>query len=142
MKNILKILLVFGVFQSYSQEKLDDYSKIKWNMNQQEVSWNQGDINGFMHYYWNNDSLMFIGSKGVTYGWKATRDNYISGYPDKAAMGKLSFEVLKLDQLSDVSFSMAGKWALTREIGDVSGCFLLIWKKIDDKWVIVCDHTS
>ena len=35
---------------------------------------------------------MFVGSQGITYGWKATLENYKKGYPDRATMGKLKFD--------------------------------------------------
>ena len=52
-----------------------------------------------MKGYWVNDSLMFIG-KSVTYGWQKTLDHYKKGYPDTAAMGKLTFNLLKFKPLS------------------------------------------
>ena len=36
---------------------------------------------------------MFIGSKGITYGWDSTLARYKRNYPDKATMGKLTFEL-------------------------------------------------
>ncbi|MEZ4829901.1 MAG: hypothetical protein R3C61_27005 [Bacteroidia bacterium] len=42
----------------------------------QEKAWNAGDIDRFMKGYWKSDSLTFIGSSGITYGWTQTRDNY------------------------------------------------------------------
>ena len=43
----------------------------------------------FMKGYWENDSLMFIGKSGVTYGYKNTLNNYKKNYPTTADMGKL-----------------------------------------------------
>lgn len=110
-------------------------------MKEQESSWNSGDIPAFMQHYWHNDSLMFIGSKSVTYGWQKTLDNYLKGYPDKAAMGTLKFTIVKSEQLSPESIYIIGKWELARE-KPVGGHFTLLWKKITGKWVIVADHTS
>ncbi len=61
----------------------------------QTEAWNRGDIEQFMHGYWENDSLMFIGKSGVTYGWTNTLNNYKKGYPDTAAMGKLHFDLIQ-----------------------------------------------
>ena len=52
-------------------QKSDDTS-IREVMQQQQDAWNKGDIESFMTGYWNSDSLMFIGSSGVTYGYKNT----------------------------------------------------------------------
>jgi ketosteroid isomerase-like protein len=110
-------------------------------MNQQEQDWNNGDIDAFMHGYWQSDSLMFIGKNGIKYGWKTTLDNYKKSYPDKSAMGKLEFEVLKLE-VNDNSAYMLGKWSLIRATDNPNGYFTLYWKKINGKWFITIDHTS
>lgn len=112
-------------------------------LEQQAKDWNNGDIDAFMEGYWKSDQLQFIGAKGVTYGWKSTKDNYKRGYPDKAAMGKLSFDLLGVDKQSRKVVSVTGKFTLKRESGEVlSGYFLLIIKKIKGKWLIIADHTS
>ena len=114
----------------------------------QQKAWNTGDIKGFMAYYWKSDSLKFIGSKGITYGWQKTLDNYIKGYPDKEAMGQLTFTIIECTQLSDNSVYVIGKWELAKDASASSatkptgGHFTLLWKKIEGKWVIVADHTS
>ncbi len=110
-------------------------------MSAQQDSWNQGDIPGFMQYYWKHDSLKFIGSKGVTYGWQNTLDNYLRAYPDKKTMGKLTFTLIEVSELSPVSVYVIGKWHLEKD-KPAGGHFTLLWKKIDNSWVIVSDHTS
>ena len=109
----------------------------------QNKNWNEGNISAFMEDYWKSDSLMFIGSKGVVFGWKATLDRYNKSYPDLATMGKLKFDIQKTDFHSKTTCWVLGKWHLTRpEKGDIGGYFTLILKKINGKWLIVSDHTS
>jgi ketosteroid isomerase-like protein len=110
-------------------------------MKKQEIAWNNGDIDGFMKYYWKSDSLKFIGSSGITYGWQKTLDNYKKKYPDTKTMGKLTFEIKTQEKLSDNSVFIIGSWKLQRE-NPVGGYFTLLWKKIKGEWVIVVDHTS
>jgi len=110
-------------------------------MKQQEVSWNAGNIEGFMKHYWHSDSLKFIGSKGITYGWQNTLNNYTKAYPDKETMGLLSFTILEATALSETAVYLIGKWEL-RKLKPSSGHFTLLWKKIDGNWVIVADHSS
>ena len=105
-------------------------------------AWNKGDISRFMDTYWQSDSLMFIGKSGVTYGWKETKENYIQSYPDTAAMGKLDFKIIEVKRLSVLYFHVVGRWQLTRSIGNLSGHFTLLFKKVKNKWVIVSDHSS
>lgn len=110
-------------------------------MLEQEQAWNKGDIKKFMQHYWQNDSLTFIGSKGVTRGWQKTLDNYIKSYPTKESMGQLTFTIIETTALSTESVYVIGKWELKKE-KPASGHFTLLWKKINNAWVIVSDHTS
>ena len=50
--------------------------QIRQLLDEQTTAWNRGDIESFMKGYWENDSLMFIGKGGVTYGWINTLNNY------------------------------------------------------------------
>jgi ketosteroid isomerase-like protein len=111
-------------------------------MAKQEAAWNRGDLESFMQGYWRSDSLRFIGSRGLTYGWRETLDNYKKGYPTKDAMGTLTFTLISIDMLSRKSAFMIGKWHLSRKSGDLSGHYTLLWKKIKGHWVIVADHSS
>ncbi len=121
--------------------KENDEQAIKAVMQMQEEAWNSGNIEQFMQGYWQSDSLMFIGKNGIKYGWQTTLDNYKSSYPDKAVMGKLQFEIIKLEVNTNTAY-MLGKWNLVRETDNPNGYFTLYWKKIDDKWFITIDHTS
>ncbi|MEP6617021.1 MAG: DUF4440 domain-containing protein, partial [Ginsengibacter sp.] len=92
--------------------------------------------------YWNNDSLMFIGKSGVTYGWQQALLNYKKNYADTVAMGHLDFAILQIKKLSEFYYFVIGKWHLARSIGDVGGHFTLLFRKIKNHWLIVADHTS
>ncbi len=142
MRKAVFILFTICCLCSFAQKDLKgDVKTVSNIMLAQQLAWNSGDIKGFMSFYWNNDSLKFIGSKGLTYGWQKTLDNYIKSYPDKTAMGVLKFTVLSYEQLSKTSIYVIGKWELEKEKPS-GGHFTLLWKKIDNKWVIVADHTS
>jgi hypothetical protein len=56
--------------------------------------------------------LMFIGKSGVTYGYKNTLANYKKNYPDTATMGKLTFTLIQVKQLSPEYFHVTGKYYL------------------------------
>lgn len=124
-------------------QKTNERQAVLEVMNRQKKHWNEGNISAFMEDYWKSDSLMFIGSKGVVYGWKPTLDRYNKTYPDKATMGTLKFDIQKTDFHSKTTCWVLGKWHLTRpEKGDIGGYFTLILKKINGIWLIVSDHTS
>lgn len=143
MKKILLLacLLCLGT-PFFAQQNNADTRAIRKVMQDQQDAWNRGDLEGFMQGYWQSDSLRFIGSRGLTYGWKATLDNYKKGYPDRDAMGTLEFDVLSIERLSKKSAFVVGKWRLSRKAGDLSGHYTLLWRKIKGKWVIVADHSS
>ena len=94
MKYILTAASLLLVLFTSAQSK--DETAIRQILDTQTKAWNKGDLDGFMKGYWENDSLMFIGKSGVTYGWKNTLENYKKGYPDTAAMGKFIEEQAKL----------------------------------------------
>ncbi len=133
-------MLLLLMNSALAQSK-DDLT-IKNILDQQTLAWNGGDVENFMKPYWHSDSLMFIGKSGVTYGWQKTMENYKKNYPDAAAMGKLDFTILQIKRLSVLYYSVVGKWHLARTIGDLSGHFTLLFKKIKNIWVIVSDHSS
>jgi len=111
-------------------------------MRLQEQAWNDGNLSAFMQGYWRDDSLRFIGKSGITYGWQPTLDNYVKGYPDKAAMGKLTFTILRVESLGRHRAHVTGRWHLQRAQDAPQGYFTLLWRKIDGRWVIVADHSS
>lgn len=137
--SILCMLLMFTTF-SYAQQ--GDEKIIRDILERQTRDWNRGDIDAFMKGYWQSDSLMFVGKSGVTYGYQQTLNNYKKNYPDTSAMGKLRFNILEVRRISDDHFFVLGKWMLTRSIGDLSGHYTLIFRKIKGVWNIISDHSS
>lgn len=105
-------------------------------------AWNEGNLEEFMKGYWVSDSLVFVGSRGATYGYEPTLESYRRGYPDLDAMGKLKFDIVDLRLIDTQTAIMIGKFYLTRTIGDLQGYYTLIWQKINGEWVIISDHSS
>ncbi len=140
----LSLIFLCSLFAfSASAQKADrDFEQIKSLLFTQQTAWNEGNIDQFMEAYWKSDDLQFGGASGITRGWQATLDGYKKRYPNKAAMGQLTFEVKDLSKHSKKVISLTGSWYLKRSIGDIGGHFLLIWRKINGQWKIVVDHTS
>ena len=125
----------------HNQEKV--IASINEKMSEQETCWNNGDLECFMQHYWKSDSLMFIGKSGLTYGWQPTLDNYISGYPDKSAMGKLTFTNEVKEFIDIETVQVIGQWELQRDsLENLGGYYSLLWKLKNGEWVIVSDHSS
>ena len=131
---------IFFVTSSFAQSA--DEKNIRNVLSSQVTAWNAGNIEDFMKGYWQNDSVMFIGKSGITYGWQNTLNNYKKNYPDTAAMGALSFDLLEFKSLSSIYYFVVGKWHLQRSIGNAGGHFTLLFKKINGHWFIVADHSS
>ncbi|MBC8084190.1 MAG: nuclear transport factor 2 family protein [Hymenobacter sp.] len=109
----------------------------------QTAAWNRGDVAGFMQGYWHSDSLVFIGQRGLTYGWQPTLDNYRRSYPNAAAMGQLRFDGLRITPDGPEAAHVVGRWHLTRPgRGDLRGHYLLVLRRLKSQWVIVADHSS
>jgi uncharacterized protein (TIGR02246 family) len=130
------------LFSIKAMAQSTEETAIRQLLAQQTTSWNRGDVEGFMQTYWRSDSLMFIGKSGVVWGWQQTLNNYKKGYPDTAAMGKLTFDIIQVKPLSPDHYFVVGKWMLKRSIGDVSGHYTLLLRRIKGEWKIVADHSS
>ena len=120
----------------------DAIGQIQRVMDRQQEAWNQGDLEDYMNGYWKSDSLRFIGKRGITYGWQPTLDNYKKGYPNADAMGRLQFSNLSMELTGDSSAYVIGKWQLYRTTDTLSGHYSLLWKRMDNQWLIVADHSS
>lgn len=148
MRDILSISrLISGVIilitiGCSAPSKSDTQYIINELMKKQEVCWSSGDLKCFMEPYWYSDSLKFIGSKGLTYGWQKTLENYKRSYPSSADMGKLTFTNLYIEQLSKDYVSVIGKWHLERSMGNLEGHYSLLWKRMGGQWKIISDHSS
>ena len=140
MKKFYTLLFLLISVTSIGQSK--DEAAVRKILATQNEAWNRGDVNTFMKGYWESDSLMFIGSSGITYGYNNTLANYKKRYPDTTSMGKLTFNLIQVKRLSSEYYHVIGKWSLQRSIGDIGGHFTLVFRKINGGWLIISDHSS
>ncbi len=141
MRTILLIKLLLLLSHSIFAQN-NDKSEILSVLENQRVAWNNGNLQQYMMGYWQSDSLLFVGKRGPQYGWQKTFDNYKKSYPDKSAMGKLTFNILKVDvYTSDYAFVL-GEWILDREKDQPRGFFTLQMQKINGQWKVIADHSS
>lgn len=141
MKRFLFVIMALAIsMASYGINKSE--RAIRAMLTAQVTEWNKGNIEGYMHGYWENDSLLFIGAKGPRYGYDVTLKKYKEAYPDLAHMGQLTSVITRMDRLSGKCYFVVGTWALKRSAGDVGGSYTLLIKKIKGQWVVVADHSS
>lgn len=141
IKYALSVLLL-TLTVGYAPAQTDPGEKaIRAVLSKQQEAWNKGDIDGFMEGYWKSDSLLFIGST-VQRGWQQTIERYRKTYPSRDAMGKLQFEIRLVEKLSAEAYLVSGTYTLFRASDQPTGPFTLLFRKKNNKWVIVYDHTS
>ena len=103
----------------------------------QGEAWNRGDLPAFCAVY--ADDAVFLSPTGVTKGRQAVLERYQKRYPDKKAMGTLSFEFVEARELKD-SVSLVAKWTLSYpDKPAASGHTLLVLHKHGEKWLIEQD---
>ncbi len=144
MKKVFLIFLWVGMLQQsavFAQNK-GDREAILALLEEQRQNWNKGDLEAYMQGYWKHDSLLFVGKSGPTYGWQQTLDNYKKGYPDRKAMGYLTFGIRSVSFLSPDQAFVLGSWNVKREKDEPKGFFTLIIRKIEGEWKVVSDHSS
>ena len=138
----MKILALYAVLLMAITSNAQDKQAILNVLHTQQTAWNRGDIDAFMQGYWKSDSLLFVGKSAPTHGWQATLNNYKKSYPDKSAMGTLTFDILKVELLDATNAFILGGWHLKREKDAPGGYFTLWFRKVNGEWKIVVDHTS
>ncbi len=116
-------------------------------LNTQKTAWNNGDIDGFMDFYWRDPRLVFISERSWTVGWAAALARYQTNYPNRAAMGTLDFTEITITMITPDDAYVWGRWSLQRAGDAPGGMFTLIWRRVDSagaerRWCIVHDHTS
>lgn len=119
---------------------------IKNVLEQQVAAWNRGDIPAFMDGYWKSDDLEFVNAAGIFQGWQDVLKRYQHSYPDRAAMGHLTFSGVEIHVLCADAGFVVGHFRLDREKegqkDHPEGVFTLIFRKFPAGWKIVNDHTT
>jgi ketosteroid isomerase-like protein len=138
---VAAILLGAWAKLAKASESVDE-SQIRQLLLAQTDAWNRGDIDSFMAGYWKSDQTAFVGASGITRGWQAVLDRYKKNYPDRKAMGQLTFSGLEVHvSCPDAAFAI-GQFRLQRENDQPAGIFTLDFRKFPEGWRIIVDHTT
>lgn len=87
-------------------------SDIEKVLDDQLQGWNNGNVDQFMEGYVKDSTVRFITNKKVKTSWQEITGSYKKGYPNKEAMGKLSFyrdEIRWINQQAGIS-QVIGRW--------------------------------
>ena len=110
----------------------------------QAEAWNRGDLEAFAQTYKDSpDTLLISGT--VNRGYAGLLDAYRKNYPDRGAMGTLSFSELEAHPLDERFAVVVGRFSLERskkDGGNAQGIFSLVLEKTEKGWMIIVDHTT
>jgi ketosteroid isomerase-like protein len=110
----------------------------------QENAWNKGDLAGFASGYKDSPDTLFV-THQVFRGFAGLVDEYKHDYPNRAAMGTLSYSDLEVHPLDENFAVVIGKYHLERSKKDggiTEGLFTLVFENTDNGGKIVVDHTT
>lgn len=110
----------------------------------QEHAWNRGDLQAYATGYKDSPELLFVGRQ-ISRGYGSLVEDYKKNYPNKEAMGVLSFSELEPHVLDEHYALVLGHYHLERTKkggGNADGIFSLVLEKTEKGWKIVLDHTT
>jgi uncharacterized protein (TIGR02246 family) len=112
--------------------------EIRTLLSAQAAAWNRGDLEAFCSVY--SDDALFLTPSGLTKGRKAVMDRYRKKYPDAAARGTLSFEVVDVRRIGDAGASVVARWKLAGDAKSAAeGLTLLSFERCGSALRIVHD---
>jgi len=136
----------------HERDEADARREIESLLARQSEAWNRGDIEAFCSVY--ADDAMFLSPSGVTRGRQAVIDRYRAHYPNQAAMGRLTLEILEARPVwgmeTDLQsnsvpgeiqgMTIAARWSLVHPgEATATGLTLLVLRPRGDGWAIVQD---
>jgi beta-aspartyl-peptidase (threonine type) len=127
----------------FPAQDLKPVSEIRTLLDAQVKAWNQGDLDGFVSAYWNDDRVTFFSGGDVSKGFKPLRDRYFKRYKAEGKeMGQLAFENLEIEPVGPDFATARGRFRLKMKEDQPPGLFTLWLRKFPDGWKIVHDHSS
>lgn len=140
---VKSILLAPTLAFSLSLNAADTGAEIKKLLATQAAAWNRGDVAAFCAVY--VEDALFLTPTGMTRGRREVLARYQKRYPDAAARGTLSFEVLEVRVMppaakTPASASVAARWKLSyADKPEASGLTLLVLVPAGGSWKILQD---
>jgi beta-aspartyl-peptidase (threonine type) len=140
-KNFIWILFLFLFCSLGLSRPLDTDDEVLEILVKQKAAWNQGNIEGFMEFYWNSEDLTFQSGANRIMGWDALIDRYKKNYSGEN-MGILDFTDIVVNILSEELVLVLGHWEVRQSDETAGGLFTLILQHKPEGWRIIHDHTS
>lgn len=140
----LILLMIFGLVLSSNLQPEGAEKAVRTVLDKQVAAWNSGNLEEFMVGYWKSPELSFFSGGRKLKGWDATIDRYRKTYQAEGKeMGKLTFSELDVQVLGPEAAIVRGRFELIFKDGTKpTGIFTLVFRRFNDGWKIIHDHTS
>lgn len=141
---LVLLLGLCGIAPAQSAAKSSESNAIVAMLNRQAADWNRGDLNAFAAGYKHSPDILFMG-RSIRRGYDQMLAGYRKSFPDKAAMGTLTFTDLQVQPLDAQFATVTGRFHLERTAaggGNAGGYYLLVVEKTPAGWKIIRDDTT
>jgi uncharacterized protein (TIGR02246 family) len=98
----------FGAWDRIAMARRDEEARaeVAALLAEQSAAWTRGDLEAFCSAY--AEDALFVSPSGLTRGRQAVLDRYRAKYPDRAAMGALTLEIVEVRAASGTEVSLLG----------------------------------
>ena len=138
---ILLCALAAGGGACRQSDSGDPEADIRAVMDAQVEAWNRGDIERYLEGYIKSPELIFASRGTFSRGWDPLLKRYKVAYPE-GNMGTLRFDGVEVHTINGDTAWVIGSWWLEMENSSPHGAFTLIFRKTENGWRIIHDHSS
>ena len=143
---LVALMVVVGVgtplVAQYSNSA--EEATIRAVLSKQGDDWNKGDWEPYFAAYKNSPDILFVGNT-VRRGYDQMVTSYKKSFPNKEAMGVLTFTNVEIHMLDAHFATVLGNFHLERTAaggGNADGIYSLVMEKTKAGWKIILDHTA
>lgn len=141
MKKLILLTIPLLISFQFAPDSQEIENEIQTVIEQQKILWNEGNIEGFMEYYWKSERFTFQSGNQRLHGWDALLSRYKTSYSGEN-MGVLDFTDIDIKVLSSDFAYVLGRWKLKMKDTTREGLFTIIFQRMREGWRIIHDHTS
>jgi len=141
LKKLILLTIPLLISFQFAPDSQEIENEIQSVIDKQKILWNEGNIEGFMGYYWKSEKFTFQSGNQRLHGWDALLSRYKTSYSGEN-MGVLDFTDVEVRVSSSDFAYVLGRWKLKTEDGAREGLFTIIFQRMSEGWRIIHDHTS
>lgn len=136
-------LIIISLFLFLNFNTTDEHKKeILGHVYNMELLWNKGDLENYMDYYHNSDSLIMQSSNTRFHGWESINTMFVNMFKNENLRGKLHFSEIEIPAHNNNIAVVIGKFNLENPNGNTrNGYFTVVFKRFSKGWKIVHDQS-